>query len=83
MSARTSWNPAMPRFALLLVGLGLAAILGTVTLVLGDATLPGRVPLVAAACLAGFGGLSLVVGLWLLEPASERQRLSGNQTFSG
>ena len=68
----------MIRFALLLVMLGLAAILGTVMLVLGDATLPGRVPLAAAAGLAAFGGVSLVVGLWLLEPASARR-----QPFSG
>jgi hypothetical protein len=67
----------MPRFALLLVGLGLVAILATVVLVLGDATLPGRVPLMAAAWLAGLGGLSLVVGLWLLEPTA------GGQPFSG
>jgi hypothetical protein len=59
----------MPRFALLLVGLGLLAILLTVGLVVGDATLPGRLPLLGAAGLAAFGGLSLVVGLWLLEPA--------------
>ncbi len=67
----------MPRFALLLVGLGLVAILATVVLVLGDATLPGRVPLMAAAWLAGFGGLSLVVGLWLLEPSARGQPFSG------
>lgn len=67
----------MPRFALLLVCLGLIAILATVTLVLGDATLPGRVPLMAAACLAGFGGLSLVLGLCLLEPGTRRQPFSG------
>ncbi|NKE45887.1 hypothetical protein HB662_13935 [Roseomonas frigidaquae] len=67
----------MPRFALLLVGIGLVAILATVTLVLGDATLPGRVPLIAAAGLAGFGGLSLVVGLWLLEPTGRGQPFSG------
>ncbi|NKC33660.1 hypothetical protein [Falsiroseomonas selenitidurans] len=62
----------MPRFALLLVGVGLFAILATVLLVLGDATLPGRVSLLAAAGLAGFGGLALVVGLWMLEPRGQR-----------
>jgi hypothetical protein len=67
----------MPRFALLLVVLGLVAILSTVVLVLGDATLPGRVPLMTAAILAGFGGASLVIGLWLLEPSSRRQPFSG------
>jgi hypothetical protein len=65
----------MPRFALLLVGLGLLAILLTVALIIGDATLPGRLPLLAAAGLAGFGGLSLVVGLWLLEPGGAAPEL--------
>ncbi|WP_137177158.1 hypothetical protein [Roseomonas sp. AR75] len=58
----------MPRFALGLVVLGLASILLTVILVMGDATLPGGLPLFAAALLAGAGGISLVCGLWLLEP---------------
>jgi hypothetical protein len=58
----------MPRLALLLVLFGLAAILLTVLLVMGEATLPGRVPPIAAALLAGTGGMSLVAGLWLLEP---------------
>jgi hypothetical protein len=58
----------MHRIALGFVLLGLLAILLTVVLVMGDATLPGRVPPMAAALLAGFGGLSLVGGLFLLEP---------------
>lgn len=58
----------MHRIALSLVALGLVCILLTVLLVLGDATLPGRLPPMAAALLAGFGGVSLVGGLWLLEP---------------
>ena len=58
----------MHRIALAFVILGLLAILLTVVLVMGDATLPGRVPPMAAAWLAGLGGLSLVGGLWLLEP---------------
>jgi hypothetical protein len=57
----------MPRFALALVVLGLMAILLTVLLVLGDATLPGRVPPFFAAALAGLGGFSLVAGLWMLD----------------
>jgi len=59
----------MPRFALSLVVLGLMAILLTVLLVLGDATLPGRVPPFFAAVLAGLGGVSLVAGLWKLDGA--------------
>jgi hypothetical protein len=58
----------MPRIALGLVVVGLLSILLTLVLVMGEATLPGRVPPLAAAALAGFGGLSLVGGLWLLEP---------------
>jgi len=59
---------SMHRIALAFVILGLLAILLTIVLVMGDATLPGRVPPMAAAWLAGLGGLSLVGGLWLLEP---------------
>ncbi len=68
----------MPRFALLLVLFGLMAVLLTVLLVMGDATLPGRVPMLAAALLAGLGGVSLVGGLFLLEP-----RATHGQSFSG
>ncbi len=67
----------MPRTALLLVLFGLVAILGTVLLVLGDATLPGHVPPVTAALLAGAGGLSLVGGLALLDPGRNPQPFSG------
>ena len=59
----------MPRIALSLVVLGLMAILLTVLLVMGDATLPGRVPPFLAAALAGMGGVSLVSGLWMLDGA--------------
>jgi hypothetical protein len=58
----------MPRFALCLVLSGLAAILLTVVLVMSEATLPGRLPLLGAAAMAGLGGLFLVLGLWMLEP---------------
>ncbi|WP_372623657.1 hypothetical protein [Falsiroseomonas sp.] len=68
----------MHRFALSLVLLGLVSVLMTVILVMGDATLPGRVPPFLAALLAGLGGVALVGGLWLLEPRGrERQSLSG------
>jgi hypothetical protein len=58
----------MPRFALGLVVVGLLSVLLTLALVMGEATLPGRVPPLAAALLAGFGGVALVGGLSLLEP---------------
>ncbi|HEV7268856.1 MAG TPA: hypothetical protein VGN83_28715 [Falsiroseomonas sp.] len=68
----------MHRFALSLVLLGLVSVLMTVVLVMGDATLPGRVPPSLAALLAGLGGIALVSGLWLLEPRHRgRQSLSG------
>lgn len=68
----------MHRLALGLVLAGLVSILLTVLLVLGEATLPGRLSPFVAALLAGFGGLALVAGLWLLEP-----RRRGSQSFSG
>jgi hypothetical protein len=67
----------MPRTALGLVVIGLLSILVTLALVMGEATLPGRVPPMAAAMLAGLGGMSLVGGLWLLEPRDSRQSFSG------
>jgi hypothetical protein len=73
-----AWTDVMPRLALGLCVIGLLSILVTVVLVMGDATLPGGVPPFAAAALAGLGGLSLVGGLWLLEPRGrQRQSLSG------
>lgn len=67
----------MPRFALASVLLGLFAILTTVVLVLGDATVPGRVPPLVAAGLAGLGGLFLVLGLWRLEADTRRHSFPG------
>ena len=68
----------MPRIALGLVVVGLLAILLTLVLVLGEATLPGRLPPVLAALLAAFGGLSLVGGLFLIESKDRSpQSLSG------
>lgn len=67
----------MPRTALGLVVIGLLSIVATLVLVMGEATLPGRVPPMAAALLAGLGGVSLVGGLWLLDPRDSRQSFSG------
>lgn len=67
----------MPRLALTLVTFGLLAILLTLLLVLGEATLPGRMPPFAAALLAALGGLLLVGGLFLIEPSRRRQTFSG------
>jgi hypothetical protein len=57
----------MPRTALGLIIAGMAAELATLILVLGDATLPGRMAPHFAAMIAGGGGLLLTVGLCLLE----------------
>lgn len=67
----------MPRLALTLVTFGLLAILLTLLLVLGEATLPGRLPPFAAALLAAIGGVALVVGLFLIEPSRRRQTFFG------
>jgi hypothetical protein len=68
----------MPRTAIGLVAAGLLAILLTVFMVMGDATLPGGVPPVVVAVLAALGGLALVFGVWLIEPRGrDRQSFSG------
>ena len=67
----------MPRLALFFLFSGLAAILLTLLMVVGDAMLPGRVPPFAAAVLAALGGASLVGGLFLVEPGRDRQPFSG------
>jgi hypothetical protein len=73
----------MPRLALGLVVVGLLSILLTVVLVMGDATLPSRVPPLAAALLAGLGGFALVVGLWNLEPRGRSTQGLSGQSLSG
>ena len=71
----------MPRFALGLVALGLALNLLLVVLLVGDAALPGRLSLSAAAVLAAVSGLSLISGLALLEPG--KREADAPQAFSG
>ncbi len=68
----------MPRLAMFLVIAGLLAILGTVTLVLDGATLPGGLSPFFAAILTAAGGASLVLGLWLVETGE-----GARQPFSG
>ncbi|HZF76177.1 MAG TPA: hypothetical protein VE033_10140 [Acetobacteraceae bacterium] len=57
----------MPRFALFLVVAGLLSILGTITLVLDGAMLPGGLSPFIAAVVTALGGASLVLGLYLVE----------------
>ncbi|HEY4251520.1 MAG TPA: hypothetical protein VGM87_09980 [Roseomonas sp.] len=58
----------MTRFALGLVVTGLLLNLLLVVLLLGDAMLPLKLSLSAAAALAVAGGVTLTVGLALVEP---------------
>jgi hypothetical protein len=57
---------------LAMLGAGLVLTLMLVLLLLGDATAPGRMPLVAAAVLALGGGGLLLGGLMMLEPMGRR-----------
>lgn len=59
---------AMSRIALGLVVSGLLMNMLLVVLLLGDAMLPMRLSLTAAAALAVVGGGALVAGLALIEP---------------
>jgi hypothetical protein len=68
----------MPRTALGLIIAGMVAELATLTLVLGDATLPGRMPPQFAALIAAAGGLLLTAGLWLLEGRGRRPEFGPN-----
>ncbi|MES2713072.1 MAG: hypothetical protein V4653_15945 [Pseudomonadota bacterium] len=58
----------MSRIALGLVVTGLMMNLLLVLLLLGDAMLPMRLSLSAAAALAAVGGVALVGGLTMIEP---------------
>ena len=58
----------MPVIPITLIATGLLGNLLLVVLLLGDATAPGRVPLVVAAVLAIGGGALMLGGLRLLEP---------------
>jgi hypothetical protein len=51
-----------------MIATGLLSTLLLVVLLLGDATAPGRVPLVVAAGLAVGGGALMLGGLRMLEP---------------
>jgi hypothetical protein len=59
---------AMPVVPITLITAGLLGNLLLVVLLLGDATAPGRVPLVVAAVLAIGGGALMLGGLRMLEP---------------
>jgi len=58
----------MPVIPITLITAGLLGNLLLVVLLLGDATAPGRVPLVVAAVLAIGGGALMLGGLRMLEP---------------
>lgn len=58
----------MPVLPIAMIATGLLSTLLLVVLLLGDATAPGRVPLVVAAALAIGGGALMLGGLRMLEP---------------
>ncbi len=58
----------MPFIPLTLITTGFLGNLLLVAMLIGDATAPGRVPVLAAAVLALGGAALMLVGLALLEP---------------
>lgn len=62
----------MPFIPLSMIVAGLAGNLLLVVMLLGDATAPGRIPLVAAAVLALGGAALMLGGLMMLEPRRDR-----------
>ena len=62
----------MPFIPLAMLGAGLVLTLMLVLLLLGDATAPGRMPLVVAAVLAIGGGALVLGGVMMLEPRRRR-----------
>lgn len=62
----------MPVLPIAMIATGLLGNLLLVVLLLGDATAPGRVPLLVAAVLALGGGALMLGGLMMLEPRRRR-----------
>jgi uncharacterized iron-regulated membrane protein len=58
----------MPVIPITLITAGFLSNLLLVVLLLGDATAPGRVPLMVAAALALGGAALMLLGLMMLEP---------------
>ena len=63
----------MPFIPLSMIVAGLAGNLLLVVMLLGDATAPGRIPLVAGAVLALGGAALMLGGLMMLEPRRDRR----------
>jgi hypothetical protein len=68
----------MSRFALSLVIMGLVMNMLLVLLLLGDAMLPMRLSLSAAAALALSGGCAIVAGLAMIEPRQMARHLGAD-----
>lgn len=64
----------MPVIPITLIVTGFLGNLLLVALLIGDATAPGRIPLMAAAVLALGGAALMLGGLALLEPRGEQAR---------
>lgn len=67
----------MPVIPITLITAGFLGNLLLIVLLLGDATAPGRVPLLAAAVLALGGAALMLVGLMMLEPKRRRGEAFG------
>lgn len=63
----------MPFIPLTLIATGFLGNLLLVAMLIGDATAPGRVPLIAAAVLALGGAALMLGGLALLEPRRDNK----------
>jgi hypothetical protein len=63
---------AMPVLPITLITAGFLGNLLLIVLLLGDATAPGRVPLLVAALLALGGAALMLLGLMMLEPRRRR-----------
>lgn len=63
----------MPFIPLTLIATGFLGNLLLVAMLIGDATAPGRVPLIAAAVLALGGAALMLGGLSLLEPRRDNK----------
>ncbi len=67
----------MPVIPITLITAGFLGNLLLIVLLLGDATAPGRVPLLVAAVLALGGAALMLAGLMMLEPRRRRGEAFG------
>ena len=80
MESEAGDTTAMQRIACALIGAALFVVCGLVALLLGDALAPGRVPPMLAFYAAYGAGVSLILGLAMLE---RRGAAHGLAAFEG